>query len=159
MYDLRWKEDGSKTLWFNRKEMVKMDKKLTPLEALEKVRHCTYPFARDNQEAFDIIETALKDYETHEEILKHYGLSLVNFREACLLLAMLKGEHLNIHNIANQLKALEIIAKKNVLPSHIKNTQTCEEYNHFAWLIQRDYLEEQEYNLLKEVLEWADLNN
>lgn len=63
------------------------------------------------KEDFDIIEKELKDYEQHEEILNDYGLTLANFREACLLLAMLKGEGRNIHSINKQLKALEAIEK------------------------------------------------
>ena len=63
------------------------------------------------KECLSIIEKELKEYKQHEEILNDYGLTLANFREACLLLAMLKGSGRNIHNIDKQLKALEFIKK------------------------------------------------
>lgn len=83
-----------------------------------------------------IIEKELKEYQHHEEILNYYGLTLANFREACLLLAMLKGDGRNIHNIDKQLEALEVIKKyPNTVKRYIMN-----------------YLPQEEYDLLKEVL-------
>ena len=55
----------------------KCDDDKTPLEALEKVRHCTYPFAIDNQKAFDIIEKSLKALE----IIKKKTQYFVDFEE------------------------------------------------------------------------------
>ena len=98
-----------------------------------------------------IIEKELKEHKELEEILNDYGLTLVDFREACLLFAMLKGENLNIHNIAKQLKALEIIKKKKVEVFLLTNiARTLEDYNNCA--PENLQLTQEEYDLLKEVL-------
>ena len=99
---------------------------------------------------FKVIEKELKELEEHEEILNNYNLTLANFREACLLLAMLKDEGLNIHDIAKQLKALEIIKKKWVNVLYFRGSSSLEEYNshHATW----HKLIQEEYDLLKEVL-------
>lgn len=125
-----------------------MNNKLTLLKAFKNLREQNDFLKQRNipreyryDDELDIIETALKEYETHKKILKDYGLSLANFREACLLLAMLKGEHLNIHNIANQLKSLEIIKE-------------CFDFNGFEEFIPNSkwYQSESKQKLLKEVL-------
>ena len=113
-------------------------------------------------ERLEIIEKELKEYKQHEEILNDYGLTLANFREACLLLAMLKGEGRTIHNIDKQLKALEIIKEKNVDIVGIKKL-SLEDYNKGVELgdkykpeKMKEYpykkLTQEEYDLLKEVL-------
>jgi len=103
-------------------------------------------------ERLEIIEKELKEYKQHEEILNDYGLTLANFREACLLLAMLKGEGRTIHNIDKQLKALEIIKNKRVCIDALLN-MSLREYNDmckYVWII--PILTSEEYDLLKEVL-------
>lgn len=86
----------------------------------------------------DNIEKELKEYKEYEQILSDYGLNLCNFREACLLLAMLKGSGRNIHDIGKQLKAFDIIKKRT------------------SDLLKRCMLDEipnqEEYDLLKEAL-------
>lgn len=66
-------------------------------------------YMKENDINLNIIEEELEEYQQHEEILNDYGLTLANFREACLLLAMLKGEGRTIHNIDKQLELLEIL--------------------------------------------------
>lgn len=110
-----------------------------------------------------IIEKELKEYQHHEEILNDYGLTLANFREACLLLAMLKHEKRNIRDIDKQLKALEIIKEKGVNVGYfifrlVHNDLSYEEYieeqetPYLDIYVSRKKLTKKEYNLLKEVL-------
>ena len=98
----------------------------------------------------EVIEKELKDYELCEEVLNSYGLNLTNFREACLLLAMLKGEGRNIHDINKQLKALEIISEKRVQVGGLLYGSCLEGYNKGREIAYQ--LSQEEYNLLKEVL-------
>ena len=125
------------------------------LEALEdfKKEYCVRCIGICKDCELSIIEKELKDYQQLEEILNDYGLTLVNFREACLLLAMLKGEGRNIHNIDKQLKALEIIKKKNFDLYYLQDSKDLDQYNdccdHYRNLC---YLTQEEYELLKEVL-------
>lgn len=113
----------------------------------------------------EIIEKELEEYQQHEEILNDYGLTLANFREACLLLAQWKGAGLCWVDYEKQKKALEIITEKNVAITMIKQTQSVAEYNMFAYdflqvkrVDKEKYelspqpLDEKEYNLLKELL-------
>ena len=99
----------------------------------------------------DTIEKELKGYEQYKEILNDYGLTLVNFREACLLLAMLKGEGRNIHNIDKQLKALEII--KEMLDNHLLEKLNANSRKIFKDIF--DNLPKEKQDLLKEVLLWV----
>lgn len=125
-----------------------MSKELTALEALNKlyenyIKKLNYLNKIDEgycgiwvceeeaKEHKDIIETALEDYEQCEKTLNHYGLTLVDFREACLLLAMIKGEGRNIHNINNKLKAFETIErvlKEYGLQDYLRITENVEDY-------------------------------
>ena len=70
-------------------------------EALEKVRNCLYPFASDNQKAFDIIETALKEKENIEKTINEL------FSD--------NGKVITTIDIKKQLKALKIIKEKPVV--------------------------------------------
>ena len=103
-------------------------------------------------EGVEEIENALKDYEVHEQILNDYGLNLCNFREACLLLAMLKGSGRNIHDIDKKLEALEIIKKKIVLIDVFIESESANDYNEFVSKSKERHLTQEEYELLKEVL-------
>ena len=103
---------------------------------------------------FKHIEEALEEYEQHEEILNDYGLTLVDFREACLLSAMLKGEGRTIRNIDKQLEALEIIKTKRVNIHILLESNNVEEYNDSVYVCEgiKYKLIQEEYDLLKEVL-------
>ena len=112
---------------------------------------------RDFETNFELdfveIEKELKALEEHNEILNDYGLTLVDFREACLLLAMLKGENLNIHDIAKQLKALEIIKNKPVNTNWFTYYKDYEEYcEDTEYVNESKRLAKEEYDLLKEVM-------
>ena len=122
-----------------------MSKKLTPLEALEKIvnDHCI-----DNEdEELDIIETALKDYEKikfeHSELRTyHYDLLKENER---------------LHNQkVKKLKALKIIKRCPVEIIEILDTYSSwEEYRQdYRNRSERQGLiqSKQEFDLLKEVL-------
>lgn len=103
-----------------------MGEKLKPLEALEKVRNCKYPFARDNQEAFDIIEKALTDYQHFNQ------LYMPSLRKAYSLEEMEKS-----------LKALDIIKEKTNL------TITNDGKKVLVFVVLEN---QEEFNLLKEVI-------
>ena len=113
------------------------------LQAFNKIKNDSYKTYEEERVCYEIVEKALEDYEQHEEILNDYGLTLVNFREACLLLAMLKGDGRNIHNINKQLKALEIIKDNEIDIRLFKKTKSYKDYYP---------LTKEEYDLLKEVL-------
>ena len=58
--------------------------------------------------------------------------------------------------IEKSLKALEIIKEKLVDVSLIKKYDFVADYNSAVWIAGRPKLVKEEFNLLKEVLEWAD---
>ena len=96
----------------------------------------------------DIIETALEDYQLHKEILNDYGFTLVNFREACFLLAQFRG--IGYTGIENKLKALKIILEKEIDIPLLKESDSVEDYNY--WCSEGSQLELEQYTLLKERL-------
>ena len=121
-----------------------MSKELTPLEALEKVRNCTYPFASDNQKAFDVIETALKNYEDLQKVLDDFGIhNIQNLIDTLKNISFLETEllgqsqELNVKN-----KALEIIKKHKLLNYVLKNQKCANMY----------HLSKEEIDSLKEIL-------
>lgn len=124
-----------------------------------------------NEIYFNTIEEALREKERYEKILSDYSLTVANFREACFVLAMLKGEgrkeRRTVDDIDKQLKALNIIAEKAVnlqrlIDYEFKNNRSYNEYlvdyYHADYYgecysgLGRDLLTQDEYDLLKEVL-------
>ena len=100
-----------------------MSKELTPLEALEIIKHTTDIYMPNElngyKEEIDIIETALKDLEETNSKLDNLFESLgIESKE----------------DLINRLKALEIMKKKEVLFKGLNETT------------------QEEYELLKEVL-------
>ena len=89
----------------------------------------------------DIIENALKNYE---ELAQKYNELLYNYQE--LVNCGLKSEQ-------KKIKTFEIIKEKNVDIRGIKETKDVHEYNVKFPTTLNEFLEEQEYELLKEVLE------
>lgn len=92
-----------------------MSKELTPLEALEEIKstwNCMNPnWSLAKYSHFDIIETALKDYEKRLILAKEYQ---------------------DINNVAKRLKALEIIKRFNIvldLHNALKPFISKEEYD------------------------------
>ena len=136
---------------------MKKTTKNTPLGAFEylkrklQVSNTTY-----RSDYLDIVESAIKDYQLHKEILNDYGFTLANFREACLVLAQFRG--IGFTGIEKKLKALEIIKEKKVAVDEFircckkenKLLFPLEEYNNFAG--DNNSLNLEEYALLKEVL-------
>ena len=115
-----------------------MNKELSPLECLKIVKEFALEFIESNIDkrviigGCEIIETALKEYDGAK---KHI-------------------EALNKERIENsiKIKALEIIKEKNVDIRGIKETKDVHEYNVKFPTTLNEFLEEQEYRLLKEVL-------
>ena len=102
---------------------------------------------------FEIIEQELKEAETYKEILNDYGLTLANFREACLLLAQWKSAGLCWADYERQKEALNIIKEKQVNVSALLELDTLEEYNDYCDMVSGcKHLTQEEYDLLKEVL-------
>lgn len=103
------------------------------LEALEKVRNCLYPWAFDNQKAFDIIETKLKDYEELEENL---GFDPTIFKQ-------------DFETLMKEHKAFEIIKNKRVNLEYLK---CCDTYEQYCLICSYANIVQEEFDLLKEVL-------
>lgn len=118
------------------------------LKALKQYRNQQVGVNVYADELLDIVEKELKEHEQHEEILNDYGLTLANFREACLLLAMLKGEGRTIYNIDKQLKALEIIRNIGILRPY----ETCGGQCWLETMSDATKITKDNYDLLKEVL-------
>lgn len=112
-----------------------MSKELTPLEAFYELGDNT-PIT----ETWKIVETALKNYE---ELAQKYNELLYNYQE--LVNCGLKSEQ-------KKIKTFEIIKEKNVDIRGIKETKDFNEYNVKFPTTLNEFLEEQEYCLLKEVL-------
>lgn len=88
-------------------------------------------------ECYNIIETALKEYET----LKEYYNAVVSNRE------------FDKEYFYKCVKTLKIIKEKNVCILDLKKTKTLKEYNCCReW---KEELTQEEYNLLKEVLNYG----
>ena len=127
-----------------------MTKGLEELEAL-KLTLLAEGYHQDVLQSCAIIEAELKELKEHEEILNDYGLTLANFREACLLLAQWKSAGLCWADYEKQKRALEIIKKKRVDINHLLKCQELDYYNSSFYNRERE-LTQGEYNLLKEVL-------
>lgn len=135
-------------------------------EALERIKGHFNPKDIVNKELFEedfnTIEKKLKETETYKEILNDYGLTLADFREACLLLTQWKNNNLCWADYDRQKKALEIINKKSVnvlmFKAHfIISKPEYEEYQYYLdncekYSFSAFYLTKQEFDLLKEVL-------
>ena len=111
------------------------------------------------------LEKELKALEEHNEILNYYGLTLADFREACLLLVQWRGANTCFCDIEKQKKALEIIINKGVFVHLLQQSRNVEEYNShmiiiFKKMAEKDYkgtvkkfcLTETEFNLIKEYM-------
>lgn len=148
-----------------------MNKKLSPLEALEKLNHTiclninnkTLTFGIDKYDdcdckdiyefskCYDIIEKALKNYQ--ELLERPYVLVVGTHGHAQALIDKLNNyKDIKIANIedGNKLKALEIIKNKDVNPIDIRCCDTIEQYN-----VKENGnvpLIQEEFDLLKEVL-------
>lgn len=115
-----------------------MSKELTPLEALKQMSayHLEMGITVRDLPNYEIIETALKDYERVEGsvcIAKSIGLDICRKRD----------------------KALEIIKEKEVNLIKLKSSASYEEYE-IAYILDHprgNHITKQEYDLLKEVLE------
>jgi len=125
-----------------------MSKQLTPLEALKQVRTFRLSYSNgdwldkeEQDKLFDIIETALKRYE---EVKRSYG-------ELQDVIACINCEH------RPKLLALEIIKEKQVNMYYLLSVDTVEDYNEIIDMKYATYenfhLTQEEFNLLKEVLE------
>ena len=139
-----------------------MTKELTPLEALERIKNIktlsvperrVVTFQEKYKEELNIIETALKNYQ---ELLE----------KPCVLVGRTQGhtkalidtisknyKEIKITSLEDEkeIKAFEIIKKKNVSTIGLKYHSTCENYNND--LLKGEYpLTKEEYDLLKEVL-------
>lgn len=121
------------------------------LEALKQYRSQQTGVNVYADELLDIVEKELKEKEQYEEILNDYGLTLANFREACLLLAQWKSAHLSWAEYDKELQALDIIRKKpfnNVWFFYYKDYEDY--YENAEYADEKKKLTEKEYNLLKE---------
>lgn len=130
---------------------MNMKNDLTPLEELKKIRQDFYDYLTNkyNQYNFDIIETALKDYEEHKQILNDYGLSLVDFRHACFTFVQFKNSK-GFEGVEKKLKVLEIIKEKEVNVFIFLHSGDLETYNDMVEDNRK--LKQEEYDLLKEIL-------
>ena len=118
-----------------------MSKKLTPLEALEKLTNYKCSCMSEKIECKNIIEIALKDYEQRLELAKEYK---------------------DVNNVAKRLLALEIIKNITKHTSHfrLKERQNLGEDEMSYYLVigygmsecEYKLKNKDEYDLLKEVL-------
>ena len=125
-----------------------MSKELEALKELKYVHDTECGEDKSVNERFALIETALKDYQLHKEILNDYGFTLVNFREACFLLAQFRGS--GYTGIENKLKALKIIQEKEIDIPLFNDCSNYYEYNEYC--AKKSQLTQEKFNLLKEVL-------
>ena len=152
-----------------------MSKELTPLEALENIKKLFIGSSINLSKQFDIIEKALKDhtkikelfekfgiedvynlevrlmnYELGEKVLKDYGLTLAEFRRACLTYTQFKNCKAD-----KNLKALVIIKEKEIDVYLLSGCKKVSQYNNSVDLYEipnKRHLTQEEFNLLKEVL-------
>ena len=130
--------------------MKKKIKDLTPLEALERL-YCAgrldldYVINGRQKEHYQIVETALKEYERLKKLYKLEEETSKHLNDTVLLM----NEEIN-----KQLKALEIIKKKGIDIWAFYESKTCDDYNIMIEYHrpQPEYLQEQEFDFLKEVL-------
>lgn len=119
-----------------------MTNKLTPLEALESIKHTTDLYRPNELNGYkaeiDIIETALKEHQNDKQIWENYLKEIKNLPPI---------------EVQLKLKALEIIKEKEVAVDEFirccKNEEnSLEEYNNFAG--DENSLTQEEFDLLKE---------
>lgn len=120
---------------------------MTPSEALDKINTMFLAYApRDiredkelNEDLFECIKTALKDYERRLALAKEYE---------------------DVNKVGKRLKALEIIKERPSL------SMVDYKYSYEEWLslfedeenFENPFKSKEEYNLLKEVLLWERLD-
>lgn len=138
-----------------------MDKKLTPLEALERIGKCDLHSEREDYyflkncyaNEYSVIETALKNYDeltTKPVIL--YGRAHGHTQK--LIDTICKNyKEVKITNLEDEkkLKALEIIKAR---PEQLLDILETDNYNEYLDLdyAPNQYISEKEYDLLKEIL-------
>ena len=145
-----------------------MSKELSPLEAFAKVKDrleiwdCGEESNWEEygtgyyecEEELGIIETALKDYQSHENVLNEYGFTIADFREACFLLKQFRES--GFLDVEKKDKALKIIIKKkvNVLMFVCYANSGKNGFKMYNQAMENEewQLTQEEYDLLKEVL-------
>lgn len=112
-----------------------MSKELSPLEALSKLYLAYGPAHqitfKKRYKLKEIIKAALKDYEKKTKLAKEYA---------------------DVDNVAKRLKALEIIKEKQV---NVQWIMVCDTYKDYYKRFNEffiEYLTQEEFDLLKEVL-------
>ena len=119
------------------------------LEALENIKHYDTRVGL-HEDDYKIIETALKDYEHSQQQRELY------FKQAKELKELYKEELKNTayyNNLALKYKkALEIIKEKEVDIGWLKRAKDLHEYNSGMGINSYSALNQEEYELLKEIL-------
>lgn len=131
------------------------------IETLEGVMHASvgdYIITGINGEKYpckpDIFEKTYElvkesNYETSKELKAFYELKeSIEYKGGDFYCA--NEQRLNI--IETALKALEIIKEKEVAIQYLKESETEEIYNQWAWFVNKESLTKEEFELLKEVL-------
>ena len=114
-----------------------MNKKLTPLQALELFRNSQYQGVNVYaDELLDIIETELKENEKLKECYKNELKNTAYYNYLAL----------------KYKKALEIIKEKEVDVGWLKRAKDLHEYNSGMGINSYSALNQEEYKLLKEIL-------
>lgn len=129
-----------------------MNKELTPLEALERLRpKTTYlPYYTRNEKRYycNIIEKALKELEslTNENAVLEYWLKGVFY--------YIENKEYTLIDISKNLKAVEIIVKKKVDVCLLISCIYDFELNYYNLCMRNKerHLTQEEFDLLKEVL-------
>lgn len=141
-----------------------MKKELTPLEVSKQLKEFVLEFVKNGLDrifihgSFDIIENTLKDYEelTSKPVML-YGRT--HGHTQALVDSICKNyKEVKITNLEDEkkLKALEIIKQKevNVYRFHLVQSykNPLERYNDTFHIVEKNFLSQEEYDLLKEVL-------
>ena len=138
-----------------------MNKELSPLEALEKIKYkLSSSKANGYWEDLDTIEKALKEYES----MKQAKIIVVDKKISDDDLEKLKNQRMFVSSAEQcevkllfdeetqkKLKALEIIKEKKTFVALLHSCKTVYEYNeHVKW--ENAFLTKEDFDLLKEVL-------
>lgn len=125
-----------------------MSEKLTPLEAFENIIIDLAPhLINANVEEIKIVKTELNELEEYKSILKDFGLE--NPQNLIDNLNIIKDSKFH-----EKLKALEIIKEKGNFLCLDYSEYENKYYIYDAELYMHNELTKEEYELLKEVLEW-----
>lgn len=142
-----------------------MKTELTPLEALENIMcfisvdECNFKNQAEKDKCYNIIETALKDYEKLSKqryviFTRTHQQKEMFIDEICKSYKEIKVSSLEDEK---KLKALEIIKEKNIDVGAIKECVSAYAYNDFKELtetaiVKREKMTQEEYEIVKEVL-------